>query len=316
MKMLEMNYLNKDDVDLNKYNRHTGGGIQKRYFCVFRIGKKIKSMNQFQAIEKHMEREINVLNADPKLRKYNRILIGDKNIYINVQKYIEGIKLRSNCNLGIDLVLTTGNGFFDNMSENKREKWINANIKFLKDNFHENCIYAALHLDETTPHIHSICIPKFFDKDKGIYKLQSNKYFDGIEKMRDWQDRYAQCMQQNFPNLMRGIRGSKARHMDIKTYYSLINKKLVLQDDNQILEYAKRNFLIEKRLKSLEYTLKRMNENGDAEVLLKNLRNTKKNNSIYKKLIKEITKKYGIKEKEILEILDKIEGKNKQKERV
>lgn len=300
-------------VNENKYNKHTGVSSSKKYFSVFRVGKKIKSINQFKAIEKHMEREIEVENANPELSKYNRILIGDRNIYENAINHIEGIKIRKNANLGVDLVLSTGNGFFENMFDCKKEQWIKQNIKFLKNNFGDNCIYASLHVDETTPHIHAIIVPKFWDDEKKCYKLQSNRYFDGIDKMKNWQDKYSDYMNEKFSNLIRGIRGSKAKHMDIKTYYSLINKSFNIQDDNQILAYAQRNFLIEKRLKSLEYTLARMNENGDTKKLLGKIEKLEKNNGIYKETIKEITKKYGIKEKEILELVDKVQSKGRER---
>ena len=101
-----------ENFDLNKYNKHVGNSIQQRYFCVFRVGRKIKDISQVQALEKHMERQIEVFNADPVNRDKNRILIGDKNITQNVKEYIYGIKLRSNVNIARDLVLTSNNDFF------------------------------------------------------------------------------------------------------------------------------------------------------------------------------------------------------------
>lgn len=86
-------------------------------------------------------------------------------------------------------------------------------------------------------------------------------------------------------------------------------------DDKQVLAYAKRNYLIEKRLKALEFTLRKMSENGDTNKLLKKLEKTERNNKVYKKIIKEISKKYVIKEDVILEILDKVKGKNDERQR-
>lgn len=304
------------DFDLDKYNKHVGNSIEQRYFCVFRVGKKIKNLNRIYMFESHMNREMEVVNADPKRKRKNKILIGDKNIYENVKKYIYGIKVRSNANLAVDLVLSAGNGFYYSLPKEEQEIWIQENIRFLKNNFGDNCIYAVLHMDETTPHIHALIVPRFFNKEKNRYELSSNKYFDGIEKMRDWQDKYAEHMGNKFNNLIRGIRGSKARHMDIQTYYSFLTKKFDVMNGNKIEVYAKRNFLLEKRLKSLEYTLSRMNENGDTEELLKKVNKLQKNNKIYKETIKVISKKYRIGEKEILELVDKVQEKgDKQNER-
>lgn len=322
--MQEKNYSNSEYIkdedrnerqELEKYNKKVTGASPTRYFCVFRVGKKIKNLNQIEMFEKHMNREMNVFNADPTHRDKNRILIGDKNVHENVKRYIYGIKIRSNANLGVDLVLSAGNGFYYNLPKEEQEIWVQENIKFLKENFGDNCIYACLHMDETTPHLHILIIPKFWNEEKKRYELSSNKYFDGIEKMRDWQDKYADHMNSKFNNLIRGIRGSKARHTDIKTYYNLITKRLDVINGNQIEAYAKRNFLLEKRLKALEYTLARMNENGDTDKLLRKVNKLEKNNKIYKDTIKEISKKYGIEEKEILELVDKVQGKNNKSER-
>lgn len=302
------------NVNLDKYNKHAGDYSQK-YFCVFRVGKKIKNMEQLCMFEKHMERDMEVPNANPELSKYNRILIGSKNIQSDVRDYIYGIKLRSNANIGVDLVLTTGKDFFKDMNEEAKEQWIQENIKFLKDNFGDNCRYACLHLDETTPHIHALIVPRFFNQEKNKYELRSNLYFDGKDKMRDWQDKYAQRMSGRFNNLIRGIRGSKAKHMDIKTYYSLLNKKLDIKDNSQVVAYAKSNYLLEKRIKELEETVQAMSGNQDAVKLINKIEKLDKNNKTYKEVIKSLCKTYKISEKEIFAIIDKVQGKNNKNER-
>lgn len=313
--MSKKNYLDDNDFDLDKYNKHVGNSIQQRYFCVFRVGKKIKDIGQVQALEKHMERQIEVFNADPAHRDKNRILIGDKNITQNVRKYIYGIKLRSNANIARDLVLTSNNDFFKNLTKEQQELWIQENIKFLKDNFGDNCLYACLHMDESTIHIHALIVAKFYNEEKNRYELRSNVYFDGKLKMQNWQTQYANHMSKKFNNLMRGIKGSKAKHTDIKTYYSLITKNLEVTDGKQVLAYAQRNFLLEKRLKALELTLEKIQENEAVENLLNKIDKLNKNNKVYKETIKAITKKYGIKEKEILELVDKVQVKSNKNER-
>lgn len=307
-------YSNSGRYELEKYNKHVGD-YSSKYFCVFRVGKKIKNMEQVCMFEKHMERDMEVPNADPELSKYNRILIGSKNVQTDVKSYIYGIKLRSNANIGVDLVLTTGKDFFKNMNEEAKEQWIQENIKFLKENFGDNCIYACLHLDETTPHIHALIVPKFFNQEKNRYELKSNFYFDGTDKMRDWQDRYAQHMSGRFNNLTRGIRGSKAKHMDIKTYYSLLNKKLDIKDHSQVVAYAKSNYLLEKRIKSLEGTIQAMSENQDTVKLINKIDKLDKNNKTYKEVIKALCKAYKISENEVYAIIDKVQDKSNKNER-
>ncbi|MBZ9691657.1 MobV family relaxase [Clostridium sp. M14] len=314
--MYQKNYSIEDNKNLlEKYNKKVTGARANVYFCVFRVGKKIKDLGQVEAFQKHMEREMDVINADPRQKDKNRVLIGNNNIVENVKNHVYGIKIRSNANIATDLVLTTGNGFYNSLPPQEKEEWIHENINFLNEHFGENCLYATLHMDETTPHIHALIVPRFWDEDKKKYKLQSNKYFDGIEKMRTWQDKYSQHMNKRFNNLIRGVRGSKARHMDIKTYYSLITKKLDLIDDKQVLAYAKHSYLLEKRVKALEYTLIEIEQNEDTRDLVEKINKLDENNKVYKETIRTITKKYGLKEKDILDIVSKIENKNNKKER-
>ncbi len=314
--MYQKNYSIEDNRNLlEKYNKKVSGARANVYFCVFRVGKKIKDLGQVEAFQKHMEREMDVVNADPRQKDKNRVLIGNNNIVENVKNHVYGIKIRSNANIATDLVLTTGNGFYNSLPAQEKEEWVKENINFLNEHFGENCLYATLHMDETTPHIHALIVPRFYNNEKNRYELSSNKYFDGIEKMRTWQDKYSNHMNKKFSNLIRGIRGSKAKHMDIKTYYSLITKKLDLMDDRQVLAYAQRNYLLEKRLKALEYTLIEIEKNEDTNDLVEKINKLDKNNKVYKETIRAITKKYGLKEKDILDIVSKIENKNNKKER-
>lgn len=299
--------------ELERYNKKVFGAKGDKYFCVFRVGKKFKNIGQIKAFELHMERDMIVPNADSELSKYNKTIIGNSNVTEIVREYIKDVpKIRSNCNIARDLVLTTSHDFFKNLPPQEREKWIQENIKWLKDNFGDNCVYACVHMDETTPHIHSLIVPRFFNEEKKRYELRSNVYFDGIQKMQNWQTQYANYMNSKFDNLIRGVKGSKARHVDIKTYYNLLTKKLDIQDDRQVLAYAKYGFLMQRRMKALERTLKLMEENGDSEKLLKKLDSADKKTEIYRKTIKEITKKYGLKEKEIYELVDKVQSSNKK----
>ncbi len=314
--MYQKNYSIEDNKSLlEKYNKKVTGARANVYFCVFRVGKKIKDLGQVEAFQKHMEREMDVINAYPRQKDKNRVLIGNNNIVENVKNHVYGIKIRSNANIATDLVLTTGNGFYNSLPPQEKEEWIHENINFLNEHFGNNCLYATLHMDETTPHIHALIVPRFWDEDKKKYKLQSNKYFDGIEKMRTWQDKYSQHMNKRFNNLIRGVRGSKAKHMDIKTYYSLITKKLDLIDDKQVLAYAKHSYLLEKKVKALEYTLIEIEQNEDTRDLVEKINKLDENNKVYKETIRTITKKYGLKEKDILDIVSKIENKNNKKER-
>jgi len=200
-----------------------------------------------------MERENEVANADKNIE--NEILIGDKNVMQNVKSYIKDVKLRKNSVIARGLLMTASPNFFKGMSERDLQLWKDDNIKFLKDNFGGNCIYSILHKDEKTWHIHSLIVPKFYNDKKKTHILSNTRYFDGIDKFRQWQDNYSNSIREHFKSLNRGIRYSKQKHIEIKTYYSLINQKLNTNNLSQVMAKAKDYELQEIKIKAIEKTL-------------------------------------------------------------
>lgn len=146
----EKNYLDNTDINLEKYNKHTGV-TPKTYFVVFRIDRKYKTVDSIKGFEIHNLRKKEVPNADINKKHMNKILIGSENIVNDVKKHIYGIKLRSNANIAIDMVLTVNHKFFEELVPQDLDKWIEANMEFLENNFGENVISAVIHLDETSP---------------------------------------------------------------------------------------------------------------------------------------------------------------------
>ena len=71
--------------------KSTNNNIQ---YCIMRVGQKYYNLEAVEGFEYHMERQGQVLNADATKIKENRILIGDENIYENVNQFIKGVKIR------------------------------------------------------------------------------------------------------------------------------------------------------------------------------------------------------------------------------
>jgi len=273
------------------------------FYSIYRIGKKYKEMTSVRNFEKHMERNMEVPNADKNIK--NEILIGDKNINKNVNEYIKDVKLRKNSVIARELLMTASPDFFKGLMASDLEQWKNDNIKFLKDNFGDNCIYATLHKDEKTWHIHSLIVPKFKNK-KNDWVLSNSRYFDGIDKFRAWQDKYALSMRQHFKCLNRGVKYSKAKHITMKEYYSMLNKKLNENSQEQILAKAKNSELQEIKIKAIERTLqvyKNYNSKNslekvkaitEAKELVKSIDNLKESKYIYKKALSILSQKYKV----------------------
>ena len=290
------------------------------YYAIFRIGKKYKEMdgkqnsglNLIKNFQKHMEREINVTNADANIQ--NEILIGDKNIYANVKEYIKDVKLRKNSVIARELLMSASPDFYKGLMKQDLELWKTENIKFLQDNFDSNCIYATLHKDESTWHIHALIVPKFMNK-KNEFILSNTRYFDGIEKMRSWQDNYSQSMQQRFKCLNRGIKYSKAKHIEIKKWYAFIKQNTNIKDTSQLLAKVQEAELQTIKMKSVQKTLeiyknydsKSIRENDilvkESKELVKEIEILKTSNNTYKEAISVLSQQYRIPQYIVKEII-------------
>lgn len=297
-------------------------------YCIFRVGEKYKTINSIKGFEGHMERTFNTPNANISNRSKNKILIGDKNILENVQEYIQDIKLRKNGVLARDLLLTASPEFFRERSKQDVEHWINVNIDFLKQHFGDNIRYAVVHRDELTPHIHCLLVPKFLDQKRNKYKLSNNKYFDGRDKLSEWQDKYAEFINSEYKELKRGTKGSKAQHVKIKQYYTLVNASLDSKDLKSVLAKASNSELLEKQIKTLQATLKLYKdkcidkdkkaniERNRALEIEKNLKELKRDKEVYKQTIRAISETYYISQQSILNIVKSIEqGINVERDR-
>lgn len=295
-------------------------GVSGSLYAIFRVSnKKYKSLAQIRHYENHAERLVDVPNADKTIK--NEILIGSTDITKDVKQYINGIKIRKNGVIARDLLLTASPAFFNNITEQERRKWVDINVKWLKDNFGENCVYATLHTDEKTWHISALVVPRFYNEKKGTYVLQNYKYFDGIEKLRGWQDNYASSMQITFKSLNRGIKFSKAKHIEIRHYYAMVNAKLNENDINQVCIKARNSDLLERQIINLKGTLqayKKYSENTHWEkdmllktngALLKGLEEIQKDKAIYAETIKALSEIYKIPQSAVIKVITYVENK-------
>lgn len=299
-----------------------GGGGNNYFYCVYRIGKSYKTidgnMNQtingIRYFEKHMERKMEVPNANFEIK--NEILIGSGDIRGIVKEYIKDIKLRKDGVVAKELLMTASPDFFRGMMPGELQKWKDDNVKFLKDNFGDNCVYATCHNDEKTVHIHALIVSKFYNEKRKIYTLANKRYFGGREKLREWQDNYSNAMQEHFKILHRGVKYSKAKHMQIKQFYSLLKQNVDEKSIEQLTAKVKNSQLLEIKMKAIQKTLetykKYSNKNDlalqDAKLLLKQIDKFKDDKDIYKEVVSLLSQQYRIPQYAIKECIKQCEN--------
>lgn len=186
--------------------------------CVLGI-KKLKTPQRLEKAFRHNYRKVEVPNADPEKKHLNEELVAlaAKSYYAAYLDIIKGFERqpRKDAVKAIDVLLTYGKGdvTFD------EDSWKRENIRWLWDTFgFENVISAVLHKDETTPHIHAIVVPV------ASGRLNASHFLGGKNAMSDLQTSYASYMAQF--GLERGLRNSRARHVDIKRFYAVLNAEL------------------------------------------------------------------------------------------
>ena len=186
--------------------------------CILGI-KKLQTPQKLEKAFMHNYRKVEVPNADPEKKHLNEELVAlaAKSYYAAYLDIIKGFERqpRKDAVKAIDILLTYGKGevAFDD------DAWKRENIRWLWDTFGvENVISAVLHKDETTPHIHAIVVPVVSGR------LNASHFLGGQKAMSDLQTSYASYMAQF--GLERGLRNSRARHVDIKRYYAALNAEL------------------------------------------------------------------------------------------
>lgn len=189
--------------------------------AIFRI-KKIKTFGQLKACEGHNNRTRETPNADPEKSKLNRNLLKhEKGLIEQFKEKTEGQTIRKNAVLAVEILLSASPEFFKTGDAEKDKKnlndWVKSQQDFLKREFKDNVLLSVLHLDETTPHIQAVVI--CFNASG---KLDTRSTFGGADKLKQWQDKAAESVKHL--GIVRGLKGSKATHTDIKKYYAELNK--------------------------------------------------------------------------------------------
>lgn len=190
--------------------------------AILRIGK-LKTTGDVAAALDHARRERReVPNADPQ-KKNVTLVDGNFDIYKNK---IDGVKIRSNAVLCYDILMTTSPDFWDKEYVKGREashnaaEWIKGSRRWLNNEFgKDNIVHTVIHLDEKTPHLQAIVVPKLNGK------LNAKAWTGGSKKLSEIQDRYYEEIKAS--GLKRGLKGSRAQHQTIRQFYQMAQAEAV-----------------------------------------------------------------------------------------
>lgn len=217
-------------------------------YAILRTAKH-KSARSVGGMGRHMNRTRETPNADPERRSTNATYTpadgwvrwserAPRNLAEQLRERLadfeqRGGKLRTDSVLAVELMLSASPDWFKTASREQTQEWLRRNIEWIEDTFgRDNVLQVALHLDETTPHLHAFLVPEVEMIETRGRKpkagspasvktpkpaLAASHWLDGRAKMGELQDRYAAAMAP--VGLERGLKGSGARHRTIRAYY-------------------------------------------------------------------------------------------------
>ena len=190
-------------------------------YAILRM-EKIKSVTKGGARLKHNRRQIECPTANKE--KENKTLLVSPTAKEDKKKSFKEMfkervgdqRIRKNAVHAIEVVMTFSPGAI--LGEENIKKWAFDSVRWLADTFggRQNVVDSQLHLDEATPHIHSIVIPI---DEKG--KLNAREFLGGTRnRMVELQTKYAEAMKEH--GLERGISKqiTKAQHKASTKYHA------------------------------------------------------------------------------------------------
>ena len=199
-------------------------------YAVLRVDRrKAKAMAAIAASSAHTMREKPTPNADPEdLAPVVMHMADGKTPYQAARHLLAGAERRNrDAVLCREIVLSASPSHFlpgrENMGgmfEPDRVKaWAAASLAWAKRQWADQLASAVLHLDEQTPHMHLLVVPRV-KSAAGIWKLNGKALFDR-ERLRELQTSYGEAMAPL--GIRRGEPGSQAEHTEVHPFYGAVH---------------------------------------------------------------------------------------------
>ena len=121
-----------------------------------------------------------------------------------------------------EMIFTSDNDFFKNMSKDELMKWANETMNFVYEDLgytKEQVLHAVIHMDEKVPHLHCVIVllVKKFDKRTGTIKYTTSKrsYVKSDIHLCELQDKYHERLTRKGFKLERGEKHTRVKHLSM-----------------------------------------------------------------------------------------------------
>ena len=195
--------------------------------------QKLNNTASIRRSLKHAFRDQDTPNADPARLADNTHFFAD-----GVASAMQNIKMRwpdkirKNGVRLVEFLVTASPEVMKEKTRAEQDAYFADALKYIQDKHGaENVAYAGIHRDETTPHMYIYAVPL---DDSG--KLNCRQFYGAKNALSDLQSDFT--AQVGEPHgLIRGIKGSKAKHTSIKQYYARVNAVESMTLDSDEIKY-------------------------------------------------------------------------------
>ena len=194
-------------------------------YSIVRVSK-VKSGTNTTGIQKHVQRENNNYeneDIDHSKTYLNYDLVNEYNQNFNnlidekiEQNYTGKRKIRTDAVKHVDGLITSDKEFFDNQTPEDTKQFFEHAKEFLEQEYgKDNLLYATVHMDEKTPHMHYGVVPITDDGRLSAKQVVGNK-----KALTEFQDRFNEYVSQRGYDLERGQsrQVTNAKHEQMSQY--------------------------------------------------------------------------------------------------
>lgn len=233
-------------------------------YSILRVSR-VKSSVNTRGLQRHNQRENENynnkdINHEETYKNYD--LINQQNIDYNQkieeliqENYTQKRKIRKDAVKHVDGLITSDESFFKELSEEDTKQFFKDSLSFLEERYgKENMLYATVHLDERTPHMHFGFVPITDDGRLSAKQMLGNK-----KNMTELQDDFNEFVNTRGYELKRGTSKtvSEKEHIamdQFKKETDLYQKELK-KTKKETRNYDEKLKQTKKDLKSLEKRL-------------------------------------------------------------
>jgi hypothetical protein len=245
--------------------------------------RKIKTMaGVFKVVEHNLRRNKTIKEyINPEMSVYNEYS-GAQNVEDFKQVYEGKIqeahlkrKIQSNASRILEFVFSFSASYAKGWQNNpalkkKMDRYLKDCQQFIHDKYGDIIISTTIHFDETTPHIHILCIPLAWDTKGNGLKFSSSGLVGGREGLLALHNDFYEQVAKNY-GLSRGIQGSRATHTELKQYKATEEKKLEeieskLKLTQTALEESQKKLQDSEAVKTRMMAIQNENMKRDAEL--------------------------------------------------